>query len=110
MQVKTRSILTIVFVILFLSYYGGATFFTHTHIFKEGRVTHSHPYLPSGHHTHTSMGFQQIDHLTHFTFVADVFSFVFVATEFQYIFGLPISRHPRFTNTPYCQLRAPPAC
>lgn len=110
MQVKTRSILTIAFVILFLSYYGGATFFTHTHISKEGRVTHSHPYLPSGHHSHTSTGFQQIDHLTYLAFVADVVSFVFVATVFQYIFGLPISRHTCFANIPYCQLRAPPVC
>lgn len=40
-------------VILFLYYYTANTSFIHTHIFQTYSITHSHPYIPGGHHTHT---------------------------------------------------------
>lgn len=62
-------ILRFAVVALFLSYYGGATLFTHTHSFEWGEVTHSHPYMPSGAHSHTAAGVQLIHSLSSVLFI-----------------------------------------
>ena len=58
---NTFNLLVIAF---FLAYYGGASFFPHTHYYTWGKVTHSHPYLPSAHHTHSAASVHAIEHLT----------------------------------------------
>lgn len=43
---KLRNILGVLFVTLYLCHYVSNNFFIHTHYYKWGKVTHSHPYLP----------------------------------------------------------------
>lgn len=52
---KVKTLFKIFLIVLFGSYYIGNTFFTHTHIINKYSITHSHPYLPGGSHTHTEM-------------------------------------------------------
>lgn len=92
-----------------MSYYCESTLFLHTHNFTWGTVTHSHPYMPTGPHTHTSSECQTIQFLTNllFTFSGTTFiAFIFRAT--------PIFQAPRLhALAKYilenCSLRAPPA-
>lgn len=43
---KLRNILGVLFVTLYLCHYVSNNFFIHTHYFKWGKVTHSHPFIP----------------------------------------------------------------
>lgn len=45
---------------VFVSFVGGTTLFLHTHILEGAVITHSHPYLPSVPHSHTTQSFQFI--------------------------------------------------
>jgi len=38
---------------VFAFFYCGNTLFVHSHSLGDHMVVHSHPYIPSGHHTHT---------------------------------------------------------
>lgn len=108
MRVKVSSILKCFLVILFLSYYGGTTLFTHTHTVDGVKITHSHPYLPSGHHSHSSTAFQQIEQLSNFVFIIGAVFSLFALTGFRILFHIPAIPHIRPVNSFYYQLRAPP--
>lgn len=45
---------------VFVFFYCGNTLFLHTHEVEGTKIIHSHPYLPSSHHTHSSQAFQHI--------------------------------------------------
>ena len=53
MRQRAIKILQFFLLILFISYYAENTLFVHTHQFSWGKVTHSHPYLPSSSHSHS---------------------------------------------------------
>lgn len=46
--------------VVFACFYCGNTLFSHTHILDGHLIVHSHPYLPAGSHTHSSVAFQCI--------------------------------------------------
>jgi hypothetical protein len=62
------------FLLLFLGYFGSATFFSHTHIVDGYIFSHSHPYSHNSNglpvHSHTANGYLLIDLLVHFSAVA----------------------------------------
>ena len=94
---------------LFLAYFSGSFLFPHTHSYAWGTVTHSHPYLPSSHHNHSTGSLQVIEHLTHLTFV--VASFLFFG-----LYRVVLSRDyvdykasPRASHFHAYSLRGPPS-
>lgn len=97
-------------VALFLSYYGGATLFPHTHYLATGKVTHSHPYIPSGNHSHTTAVYQLIAGLSHLAFLAGGLFFLAVLTGVEFLFKVPTVERIVLYFSPHCPLRAPPTC
>ncbi|OUN69018.1 hypothetical protein B5G10_12025 [Barnesiella sp. An55] len=53
--------------ILFISYIGCISLFTHTHVVNGVTIVHSHPYKSDAHHSHTATEFQLIHVLSHLT-------------------------------------------
>lgn len=60
MKERTRRIAAALLLVAFAAFVGGNTLCVHTHSGPYGAVTHSHPYLPSSHHSHTSAQFETI--------------------------------------------------
>lgn len=105
---RTRQLFNYLLLALYICYYSESNFFFHTHTFEWGTVTHSHPYIPSGGHTHSQTQCLAIASLTNllvtFTaaFVVAVFFKVIRILDVADIF--PVARYIRF----YCPLRGPP--
>ena len=68
-MVKTKKIVPLLLLALFIGYYASTNFFIHTHNLTYGTITHSHPYT-SGTHTHSINILQFIDSLTTAFFVS----------------------------------------
>ena len=47
-------------VVLFAAYYCGSTLFVHSHNTWHGLITHSHPFSPKNHHSHTEYEFDTL--------------------------------------------------
>ncbi|MDM8269064.1 hypothetical protein QUW50_08440 [Barnesiella viscericola] len=62
-----RSIAKYFLPVLFISYIGCISLFTHTHVVNGVTIVHSHPYNPKAHHGHTTAEFQLIHALSHLT-------------------------------------------
>lgn len=62
-----RSIAKYFLPVLFISYIGCISLFTHTHVVNGVTIVHSHPYNPKAHHAHTATEFQLIHVLSHLT-------------------------------------------
>ena len=62
-----RSIAKYFLPVLFISYIGCISLFTHTHVVNGVTIVHSHPYNPKAHHGHTTTEFQLIHALSHLT-------------------------------------------
>ena len=96
--------------LIFTNYYCGTTLFIHTHFFAWGAVTHSHPYLPSNHHSHSDAEYQALALLDNII-VDDNFSSVDISSDSGYalldFFTLP--EHPVVGTSYITSLRAPPA-
>ncbi|MEG0011450.1 MAG: hypothetical protein RR061_06450 [Muribaculaceae bacterium] len=54
MQTKKNRIIALFFTLLFVTYYGNISLFQHTHIVNNVPITHSHPYSPESHHSHSA--------------------------------------------------------
>lgn len=55
MKERTRRLTAALLLAVFAAFACGNTMFTHSHVGADGGVvTHSHPYLPSAHHTHSA--------------------------------------------------------
>ena len=52
-----RSIAKYFLPVLFISYIGCISLFTHTHVVNGVTIVHSHPYNPKAHHGHTTTEF-----------------------------------------------------
>lgn len=74
---KVVKILKVLLLALFVGYYSSSMFFTHTHYSDWGVITHSHPYLPSGSHTHATLEYQLIEHLSNLVLIV-IFSLLVV--------------------------------
>lgn len=115
-NVKKRgrgNIIAIVLTVLFAAYYSGSTLFVHTHFigFGRGTVTHSHPYLPDSHHSHSANEFDAIANLS--DILTEEIEFTSVPDEDEILLNIfivePLSfclTIDRFSVGP----RAPPAC
>lgn len=67
---RFRKILIGFLLAVFAIYYCETTCFVHSHVSELGIVTHSHPYLPGGAHSHTTLELQALSLLTVLTFTA----------------------------------------
>lgn len=107
-----RKIAGIFLVALFVSYYCECTLFVHTHYFQWGKVTHSHPFLPSaGGHSHTEAECQTIASLSDIAVTSSAgagftFTVLFVLTAV--ILVRPVHSTVRHLRSSRPQ-RAPPA-
>lgn len=55
MKERTRRWMAALLLVVFAAFACGNTLCVHTHVDKDGGVvTHSHPYLPSAHHSHSA--------------------------------------------------------
>ena len=54
------NIVKYVLIVVFVYYYVGNTAFVHTHVVDNFLVTHSHPYLPGMHHSHTEAQWETV--------------------------------------------------
>jgi len=108
-MVKTKQIVPLLLLVLYVGYYASTNFFFHSHEGTKGVITHSHPYT-SGTHTHSANALQLIENLTNTLFVGST-AIIFIAL-------FPIFK--AFVNSFYRQdtlnsllgsnpLRAPPA-
>lgn len=60
MSERVRKIAASLLLAVFALFVGADTLCLHTHVTDQGIVTHSHPYLPSASHTHSSSQFAGI--------------------------------------------------
>ncbi|MDR2232873.1 MAG: hypothetical protein LBE56_07095 [Tannerella sp.] len=109
---KTLSFLLIT---LFLSYYAGTTFFSHSHVINGATIIHSHPHAESHHDTaggnHTEHSITLIAQISH------VDCTNLACTDIFYTPNIPQTRNidiatTHTTNTVYLNtlsLRAPPS-
>lgn len=56
----SRLVRALFLVVLFAAYYCGSTLFVHSHNTWHGLITHSHPFSPKNHHSHTEYEFDTI--------------------------------------------------
>ena len=54
------NIVKYVLIVVFVYYYVGNTAFVHTHVVDNFLITHSHPYLPGMHHSHTEAQWETV--------------------------------------------------
>ena len=71
--------------VLFISYIGCISLFTHTHVVNGVTIVHSHPYKPEGHHSHTTTEFQLIHILSHLTTSTPSVGVVFAAVSIAFV-------------------------
>jgi len=64
MKIGYLHILKWFFPLLFISYTGFISLFTHSHVVNGVTIVHSHPYTDDGQHSHTAGQFQLIDLLS----------------------------------------------
>ena len=98
---------------IFAAYFVSITFFTHSHLVDGQIITHSHPYTQApdtGSHTHTSVQFQTIAHLSVLLMLAATFFFIAsctaAGTTGRVHFSLPPLRVEAICRP---SLRGPPA-
>lgn len=112
---KVRSgILKYIVMISFLSYYGGATMFYHTHNIGDKSIVHSHLYFggesSSPCHTHSSASFSLIStFLASLNFIAAAFALLSIFRKLIGIFGLYEKNRDSILRLSLIQSRAPPA-
>lgn len=101
-------ILKYLLVALFVSYYCESTFFLHTHNFDWGTVTHSHPYMPTGSHSHTSAQCQTIESLANLLFTLVATAFIVATIRVIVLSATPDLRRITRRLVRNYSLRAPP--
>lgn len=111
MQNNKRQITGYLLAILFVFYFAGANFFSHSHIDEYNRlIVHSHPFSSESNHQHSTANFLAIDRLLNFTVCLLFFGISFVAiNKLSLVLSDPYNR--RFQGsafTPVCFSRPPP--
>lgn len=98
---------------LFVNFVLSNSVFMHTHVGADGhRITHSHPYMPSGQHSHQAAQFDQI---AGFNAAAAAFDVPAAPAAVPYrtatvcTAGLTVL-HEATAGVASCALRGPPAC
>lgn len=85
-------ILKLLLLAFFIAYYSTSTLFVHTHKYAGGTITHSHPFLPSAKHSHTTSEYQLIDHINHLVFWGAIVALVFLSLPILYFKKYILSR------------------
>lgn len=113
MRKISRSVSSWFLLVLFISFIGGITLFTHTHVINQELYYHSHPYDKSENkqHTHTDGQLQLLDLYYNTTLEPDILPNIGL-NAFQKLEAILYSR-PNIsfesTNKPnHFRLRAPP--
>ncbi len=57
--------------VLFILYMAGITLFTHSHVVNGVTIVHSHPFKKTANHSHTTVEFLLIHHLSHLAVTGD---------------------------------------
>jgi hypothetical protein len=85
-MIKIKKILSLLLMVLYVSYYANAHFFIHSHVYKDITVVHSHAHNDSHHSTktggHTEQSIVFIDQISHFDYID--FSCNYVPTPLQF--------------------------
>ena len=108
---KLQQLIAAIMVMIFAAYYCETTLFIHTHLSPEGRVTHSHPFVPGSQHSHSATDCAFLSIAGQFDSDTTV-STGFVAKTAICILALilcaPVCLRSVRVNSPH-PLRAPPA-
>ena len=110
---KTKKILSLLFVVLFMSYYANVTLLSHTHNISGSTIIHSHIHADSHHNT------QNGDHTEHcITLIAQLSHFEYIDSSFVEVsHTISLLNKICFVETTHCadsiyleniSLRAPP--
>lgn len=97
--------------VLFISYIGCISLFTHAHVVNGVTIVHSHPYKPEGHHGHTATEFQLIHILSHLTTSTPSVGVVFATVSIAFVWLLYPCVREALTPVKWKKahgLRAPP--
>ncbi len=60
MEHRHNKLIAVLLLGVFAFFYCGNTLCVHTHILGDSVIVHSHPYLPSGHHSHSGQSLDSI--------------------------------------------------
>ena len=60
MEHRHNKLIAVLLLGVFAFFYCGNTLFVHTHILGDSVIVHSHPYLPSAHHSHSGQSLDSI--------------------------------------------------
>lgn len=60
MEHRHNKLIAVLLLGVFAFFYCGNTLCFHTHILGDSVIVHSHPYLPSGHHSHSGQSLDSI--------------------------------------------------
>ena len=71
--------------VLFISYIGCISLFTHAHVVNGVTIVHSHPYKPECHHSHTTTEFLLIHILSHLTTSTPSVGVVFATVSVAFV-------------------------
>lgn len=100
--------LGVLLIAIFMGYFASTNFFPHTHTVEGRLVAHSHPYLPSAHHTHSASAVDCIAYLS-------VLLLILVAATPLFLFSFKLCGHYSFVEqipekyfVSDCLLRGPP--
>ncbi len=105
-----NQILGVLLLFSFLAYNSGTTLFQHTHIVDGVEVTHSHPYQPSNHHSHSSSAITAIGLIGNGVIALTTAIIAFCCfRHITAIYGTFSDYIRVYNGTRHAQLRAPPA-
>jgi len=111
---KITKITASFFIVLFVSYYGSAVLFSHTHIINGATIVHSHFHTDSHHDTtsggHTEHCITLIAQISHFDYIDFLCKFVLIPQQItlyksKFVEVIHWETSQYFKNT---SLRAPP--
>ncbi|RXE73989.1 hypothetical protein ED551_05655 [Muribaculaceae bacterium Isolate-013 (NCI)] len=111
MNSKVARILCAALLLVFVNFMFSNALFIHSHHLAGGRtVTHSHPYLPSSHHTHTSQSIDLISAFNCAASAADAAASPTLSAPHQCVVVMEPPRELSLTCavTPTARLRGPP--
>lgn len=97
--------------VLFVFYFAGVSFFSHSHIDEYNRlIVHSHPFSSESHHQHSTVNFFAIEKLQHFTVCILLFASLIIAVNrLSFVLSDPYNRGFHLSSfTPFCFSRPPP--
>ena len=113
-MIKIKKIVSFLFVALFMSYYTGTTFFSHSHIIGEAEIFHSHIHAESHHDTkngdHSEKDITLIAKISNFDYTDFSYNIILKPIHFP-LFKEKFIEPTHFVTSVYLQnlsLRAPP--